>query len=139
MRRTVLRQLAAFPLALGSASALAKSERKIDKRLIGTWRSDKERTAKLWRYKNELDEVNKAKFESIFGKMTRRFTATMIYSEFEDQKSSGKYWVVASDSRSVVVAYPDPSGLELQQIFFEEDWHYVYSGYNIEFFRRVGN
>ena len=138
MRRTVIQQLAALPLAVGSASALAKGDRRIDKRLLGTWKSDQERTTKLWKYKNELDEVKKAKFESIFGKMTRRFTPAMVYSEFEGQKLSGRYWVVASDIRSVVVAYPDQSGIELQQIFFEEDWHYVFSGYNVEFFRRVG-
>ena len=137
MRRTLLRTTLAIPIAALALPATAGKTRKTDKRLLGTWRSDKERTTKLWKYKNELDEQKKAKFESIFGKLTRRFTPTTAYSEYEGERTSGKYWVVASDARSVVIASTEEGQIHLQQIFFEEDWIYVVAGYNLEFFRRV--
>jgi hypothetical protein len=137
MRRSALKLAALAGLSLASLPAFASKAHPFDKRLLGTWRSDKERTVKLWRYKQELTEEQKAKFESIFGKLTRRFTSTHAYSEFEDQKIVGRYWVVASDSRSVVVKISDEGRIDLQQIFFEENSIYVFSGYNVEFFRRV--
>lgn len=93
----------------------------------------------MWRYKKELEPAKREKFEAIFGKLTHRFTATHWYTEFDGEKSSGPYWVVASDSRSVVVAYREDHDPHLQQIFFEEGYMYVFfpTGYNVEFFRRV--
>jgi hypothetical protein len=135
MRRTTLKFLAACSLALPALPSLAVKARKVDKRLLGTWRSDKERTTQFWRYKSNLDAEQKAKFESIFGKLRRRFTETHSYSEFDGEKTSGRYLVVASDSKSVVLAFPEEH-FDLQQIFFEENAFYVASGYNFEFFRR---
>ena len=137
MRRTTLKTLAAGALSACVLPTLAASSRKTDKRLLGTWRSDKERTTRLWRYKTELDAENKLKFESIFGKLTRRYTSTCLYSDFDGDKTSGKYSVIASDTRSVVLAYTEEDGTRLEQVFFEEDWIYILAGYNVEFFRRV--
>ena len=137
MRRTSLKSIAAGALLAVALPAFSANARKTDKRLLGTWRSDKERTTRLWRYKTELDAEKKAKFESIFGKLTRRYTPTFLYTEFEGDKTSGKYSVIAFDSRSVVLAYPEEDGPKLEQVFFEEDWIYILAGYNVEFFRRV--
>ena len=137
MRRTTLKLLAASSLALAAFPAIADKPRKVDKRLLGTWRSDKERTTKLWRYKIELDAERKTKFESIFGKLTRRFTTTHAYSEFDGEKTSRTYRVVASDAQSVVLSSSERGRIELEQIFFEDEWFYVISGYNLEFFHRV--
>ena len=137
MRRSGLKLLLAGAAALASVPILASGSQKADRRLLGTWRSDKERTMRLWRFKKELDTEQKAKFESIFGKMTRRFTSTHAYSEFDGETTSNPYRVLGADEHSVVVAYPNGKASELQQIFFEDDWFYVVSGYNVEFFRRV--
>lgn len=137
MRRSALKLLAAGGIALTGVSSLAGKAPKVDKRLLGTWRSDKERTTKLWRYKTELDPEKKAEFEGIFGKLVRRFTATHVYSEFDGDKTSTAYWVVGSDSRSVVIATREEDQVQLQQIFFEENSFYVVTGYSLEFFVRV--
>lgn len=138
MRRSAIQLLALGSIAVAVIPSLAgQKSRQVDKRLIGTWRSDKERTTRLWRYRNNLDAEKKVAFESIFGKMTKRFTATRAFSEFEGETVSGPYQVVAIDSKSVVISFPNAGKQELQQIFFEEDWFYIASGYNFEFFRRV--
>ena len=138
MRRSALKLAALAVLGLASAAgASAIKPGKVDKRLLGTWRSDEKRTIKLWRYKQDLTDEQKLQFESIFGKLVRRFTATHSYSEFDNDKSEARYAVIASDSRSVVIAASSAGEPELQQIFFEEGFIYVFSGYNVEFFRRV--
>jgi hypothetical protein len=141
MRRALLfSSLAA--VGFGSASVQAAppaAQRRTDRRLVGTWRSDRERTAKLWKYNKEVDAEAREKFESIFGKLTWRITPSKWFGEFEGDKFSGPYNVVASDSRSVVVFHPGDPGLpgELKQYFFEPEHMYVLSGYNVEFFKRV--
>jgi len=111
-------------------------ERKVEKRLLGTWRSDKERTIKQWCYPNELSAEKRRRFENIFGKFTLRFTPTHIYTEYDGDRQVIAYSVVASDANSVVVAWHEKSN-SLQQIHFEKSAYYVVSGYNIEFFKRV--
>lgn len=118
---------------LGQAAA----PRRTEPRLLGTWRSDKERTVRFWRYTEEFDAARRKDFERLLGKLTRRFTETHAYGEFEGDTWSDEYWVVDSDARSVVVAYRDDSAYSLQQIFFEKDSIYLVAGYNLEFFRRA--
>ena len=112
---------------------------KTDRRLHGTWRSDKERTAALWKYTKEIGDRNRQKFEAIFGKLTWRVTPRRWEAEFEDQNWGGPYSVIAADTRSVVVSHPGDPGeqAELKPYFFEEGYMYVVSGYNVEFFKRV--
>jgi hypothetical protein len=138
MRRLFLRNAALFGLAAANAgSANASTPRKLDKRLIGTWRSDRELTMKYRRFKQELDVEKREQFAHIFGKMKKRFTATHLYSEFDNERLSGPYRVVAKDAKSVVIALQGDTGTELQQLVFENDYYYVLTGYNLEFFRRV--
>jgi hypothetical protein len=140
MRRSALVALAAGGLATAALSrhALAAGPRRTDPRVLGTWRSDKERTVRFWRYTEEPDPVRRRDFERLLGKLTRRFTETHAYGEYDGDTWSDEYWVVDSDARSVVVAYRDDStSYSLQQIFFEKDSMYVVAGYNLEFFRRV--
>ena len=113
---------------------------KTDRRLHGTWRSDKERTVALWKYTKDISDENRQKFEAIFGKLTWRVTHRRWEAEFEDQKWGGPYSVIAADKRSVVVSHPADPGeqAELKQYFSEEGYMYVVSGYNVEFFQRVG-
>ena len=139
MRRAFLSNMAVAGLLGGSTSSFATvASVKVDKRLLGTWRSDADRTVKLWRYNRPISDENRAKFEGIFGKMLWRITSTHIYSEFDGEKFSQRYSVLGSDSRSVVVLRHAEEGNELQQYFFEdENLLYVSSGYNIEFFKRA--
>ena len=138
MRRRIIN------VALGTAAALltcdavgAVDRSHIEKRLLGTWRSDKERTIANWKYKKELAPEVKERFERIFGKFTLRFTEKYIFTEFDDTKTTAPYLVVAQDSTSVVIEWHEEKGRSLQQIHFEDDGYYVLSGYNVEFYKRI--
>jgi len=132
-----MRGLAAGALTAVASAAFADSPARVESRLLGTWRSDKERTTKFWRYTEEPDPRQRRQFENLLGKLTRRYTETHSYGEFEGESWSDEYRVVDSDIRSVVVAYRDDKDYTLQQIFFEKDSIYLVAGYNLEFFRRA--
>jgi Spy/CpxP family protein refolding chaperone len=138
MRREALKLSLLAATVVASGQTIATMNPAKDTRLLGTWLSDKERTVGMWRYRKELTDEQRAKFEAIFGKFRKRFTATHVHTEFEGDKTTTRYKVVAADSRSVVVSFPDEKSSNLQQLFFEDGgWMYVFSGYNVEFFRRV--
>jgi hypothetical protein len=138
MRRHALKAILGTLIALLTSGTLGATEKRIvDKRLLGTWRSDKERTIALWKYQKELAPETRERFEKIFGKFTIRFTETHIYTEFEDTKNTVPYSVVARDSSSVVIAWHEEKERSLQHIHFEGESYYVLSGYNVEFYTRV--
>lgn len=138
MRRHALRTILGTSAVLLSGGAFAAPKgRLVDKRLLGTWRSDKERTVALWKYQKELSPETRERFENIFGKFTLRFTETHIYTEFEDTKDMVPYSVVAHDSSSVVIAWHEEKDRSLQHIHFEGESYYALSGYNVEFYKRV--
>lgn len=138
MRRHALKTILGTSAVFLSAGAFAAPKRRlIDSRLLGTWRSDKERTVALWKYQKELPPEIRERFEKIFGKFTLRFTETHIYTEFEDTNDTVPYSVVARDSSSVVIAWHEEKEHSLQHIHFEGESYYVLSGYNVEFYKRV--
>lgn len=101
---------------LTSGAFRARERRLVDRRLLGFWRSDQERTLSLWKYQKELSPEVRERFEKIFGKFTLRFTETHIYIEFEDTKDILPYSVVARDSSSVVIAWHEEKERSLQHI-----------------------
>ncbi len=138
MRRHALKAILGTSVALLASAAFGARENRItDKRLLGTWRSNKERTVSLWKYQKEISPEERERFESIFGKFTLRFTETHIYTEFEGTKDSVPYSVIARDSSSVVIAWHEEKERSLQHIHFEGESFYVLSGYNVEFYKRV--
>jgi len=138
MRRHTLRILLGTTAALLTFPSLASpSKRKIDKRLLGTWRSNKEKTTGLWKYTKEMTPAARERFEKIFGKFTLRFSETHIFTEFERTTDVVPYTVVAQDKTSVVIAWLEKEGTSLQHIHFEENGYYILSGYNVEFYTNV--
>ena len=138
MRRNALRILLGTSAALAAFPALAAPRRrKVDQRLIGTWRSNKEKTVSLWKYTKEVSPEVRERVENLFGKLTFRFSETHIFTEFDELKESVPYSVVAQDKTSVVIAWYEEKETSLQHIHFEDDGYYVLSGYNVEFFSRV--
>ncbi|PLK46913.1 hypothetical protein [Uliginosibacterium sp. TH139] len=138
MRRHILKSIFGAYAALLSASTFsAPARRLVDSRLLGTWRSDKERTVALWKYQKELSSEARERFENIFGKFTLRFTETHIYTELDDTKDKVPYSVVARDKSSVVIAWHEEKERSLQHIHFEGDGYYILSGYNVEFYKRI--
>lgn len=138
MRRHTLKAILGTSAALLTGGAFGATEKRhVDRRLLGTWRSDKERTLALWKHQKKLAPETRERFDNIFGKFTLRFTETHIFTEFEGTKDTVPYSVVASDSSSVLIVWHEEKERSLQHIHFEGESYYVLSGYNVEFYKRV--
>ena len=113
----------------------------------------------MWGFRKGVHMTPKKRkeFFNIFGDLTWRFTKTRRYTQLDDYESFNKYEILAADDRSVVLRFfedqlkqPDRETFEvlgvsellsdgyLQQIFFDgDDYIYVESNWNVEFFKRV--
>ena len=139
-RKVLLAIMSATFIALLPSTLFGKvlKKKKFDKRLLGTWRSDKELTIIYWRYTKELAPDRRERFENLFGKLTIKYTESHAYSEFDETKDSCKYEVIGRDDNSVAIIWHEKQEDKIQHIHFEEnDLYYVLVGYNVEFFRRV--
>ncbi len=78
---------------------------KSDRRLLGTWKSDKAKTTQRWGFKKGVRMTPKQRkdFFDIFGDLTLRFTKNRRYSRLGDYESFNKYEVLATDDSSVVL------------------------------------
>jgi hypothetical protein len=109
----------------------------IDKRLLGIWRSDRERTIAQWVFPRRLAQRRREQFAALFGKLVLRFTPAFAYTEFEGQLTRCRYGLLWSGPDSCVVLYQHPHGESVQHIHFDGTHLYVLGGASIEFFRRV--
>ena len=111
-----------------------------DRRLIGSWKSDRRRTFKHYRPKAGCSAASLRKFKALFGKLVIRWGRTKSYSELDGHQSVAAYEVVASDADSVVIRYHDTLAGEdrLRQIHFVDDYYWITVGGGLcEWFRRV--
>jgi hypothetical protein len=110
-----------------------------DRRLLGTWRSDRRLTFKHYTPPPKMTLKGLRFFKSIFGELTVRWGTHRVYTNYEGAKRNDPYKVIARDSVSVVVECFHPLFGEerLIQIFFEDDHYYFWTGNMREFFRRV--
>lgn len=98
-----------------------------DKRLLGTWKSDRRLTFQNWKPSPKLRPSRVRKFRSLFGRLVMRWTRGKYYSDLDGFQDSGHYEILARDANSVVVQCWDsvPSRKlqtvepELSIIFFE--------------------
>jgi hypothetical protein len=118
---------------------MARSSKLIDRRLWGTWRSDRRRTFQFFKPKSGAKPATVRKLKSLFGKMTVRWTARRCHIELNGQSWSEPYEVVAKDANSVVVRVRGiGDALELAQIHFEGDYYWVATILPMnEYFRRI--
>jgi hypothetical protein len=118
---------------------VSKASLKTDRRLQGTWRSDRRRTFRFYKPGPRSTVEGQRKFRSIFGKLIVRWTARRCHLEwdgtrFDGERSSQPYEVVASDETSVIVR----SGGVLRQIHFDGDYYWIaIDGGLCEYFRRI--
>jgi hypothetical protein len=120
---------------------MGKPEPKADRRLLGTWKSDRRRSFRNIRPKPGCRPAALRKLKALFGKLVVRWGRVKYYTDLDGFRSSARYEVVARDSTSVVVRYLDSEGGEgrLQQIHFEGDHYWIALGGGLcEYFRRVG-
>ncbi|HEV8067803.1 MAG TPA: hypothetical protein VGP76_08695 [Planctomycetaceae bacterium] len=123
---------------------MTKAHSKVERRLLGTWRSDRRRTLQFYKPGPQSTHKGHGKFKSIFGKLIVRWTARRCYFEFDGTRFDGERWsepyeVVATDETSVVVRTAGVDGAPvLSQIHFEGDYYWIaVSGFLCEYFRRI--
>ncbi len=136
-----------------------------DKRLIGTWKSDKARTLAHYTFRKGVTSRTKKRFGKLFGKLTKIYTRTQWTSFLKKtDECAGRYRVLAKDKHSVAIwiedgAYKNPAtaakaaqaekdyphlfstGRNISHIQFEDEDHYwitvrLLPGLR-EYFRRV--
>src|ERR1043166_1017472 len=113
---------------------------KTDKRLLGTWRSDRKRTVVDWRFDRRVTPVQRRKFFDIFGRLRLTYTRTRIRGPLPDYEYTLRYEVLASDSDSVAIRYEDRQLGEwrVQHIHFKgRNRYWIALGQNRDWFRRA--
>jgi hypothetical protein len=74
-----------------------------DRRLIGRWRSDRERTMAEWPFPAGATEAQREQVARIFGKLELEYGRWRCQSTYENEASTGWYRVVARDATSVMI------------------------------------
>jgi hypothetical protein len=112
---------------------MAKTSTKSDKRLTGTWQSDRRKTFQNYRPDKSISAAHLRRFKALFGKFTVRWGRTKYYTELDGFRDSGNYEIVASDETSVVIRHTDfiTGQSELKQIHFEGDYYWFPLGGNL--------
>lgn len=128
---------------LGGAKVLIMKFRapRTDKRLLGTWRTDRRRTVAEWHFAKRLAPRRRRKFLAIFGKLRLTYTPTRIRGVYGDYRYIQRYEVLATDSDTVAIRYEDKQVTgqwRIQHIHFEKGDHYwIALGGNREWFKRI--
>jgi hypothetical protein len=136
---------------------------KFDKRLLGSWKSDRARTFEEWSWTKRLSPRRKKGLQSLFGKLKITYTRTKVIStlHYRQWEQSSRYKVVATDEASVaIVKYGklhiknrqryDPENLKFADALFPSKptilhihftgkyyWISLGTGRNREFFRKI--
>jgi hypothetical protein len=110
------------------------------KRLLGTWRSDRELTVQNWAFPKRIAQKKLKFFYSIFGKNTWHFTPQFCFGEFEGEKWRARYEILWASEWSVVVLFHTKGGESCHHLFFEDEHFYLSAGRagNVEYFKRIG-
>ena len=125
------------------------SKPKSDRRLLGTWKSDRALTLRWWKTRPGLSMARKREFLSLFGKLRHRFTRDRLYWDLQGSKGVDRYKILATDNESLAIALSPLtrdgkrlSGAEAESkilyLQFYGDKHYsLMAPHNVEFFKRV--
>jgi hypothetical protein len=112
----------------------------IDRRLFGTWRSDKRRTAREIKARKGFQPKKAAKLLSLFGKLEHTYAKTRRHSRLNGEVIPTKYKVVATDEESVVIVSTSRiAGDLISHLHFEGPSLYwvTVGGRFREYFRRI--
>src|ERR1044071_8010800 len=108
---------------------------KSDKRLLGTWKSDRRRTIKELRFRPGLARKHREYLRASFGHLRIKYTRRQIHGTLRDYHFSQPYEVLASDAISVAIRsyYEITDEWLISHIHFHGDRHYWISfGYTRE-------
>lgn len=115
-------------------------QRNLERRLLGKWRSDRQRSLRHYKAGPQSTSTAQRKFRGLFGKMTVRWTPQRCAFELMGTEWSSKYEIIASDDQSVIVRMSDANGTDtVAQITFEGNEFYWVGcqGLLCEWFKRV--
>ena len=107
---------------------------KYEKRLIGTWISDKKKTKKELRARNDI--ISSKKLEALFGKLKIKYGRKYIRTELNDHKTKNQYRVLAADYESVAILVEEEQPL-IFHIHFEGEYYWICLGKFREYFKKV--
>jgi hypothetical protein len=113
---------------------------KTDKRLLGTWRSDKDRTLKEWAFKATATRKHRRVIRGVFGKLRITYTRKYIHYVLGDWRQKSAYRIICRDPYSIAILYWDSMGEEWRAEYIRFDGknsYWVPVGYNREFFKKV--
>ena len=118
---------------------MATRKPKTDKRLLGTWKSDKRRTFKDHVPPRRLRGKRLDRFKAIFGKLIVRYTRRKIHSEYQGSRDSIDYEVLGSDADSVVIMVSGQVAAlrRIQHVHFEGKYYWITLDGMREYFRRI--
>lgn len=108
--------------------------------LLGTWRSDKERSLKEWLFAEGKAEAMRSILERDLGNLVHHFSRALYetYSPFENRWFRGRYRVAWSNKEAVFIV-TGPKNQEQGQLinFVAPDLYWVHAGKNVEYFSRL--
>jgi hypothetical protein len=136
MRRTLLKGLllAAASKMPGVALANTHSRSNLgDERLLGTWRSDKQRTLAHWQFKDGIDQKAKETISAWFGKLTHTFSKAKVVTVFEDGRFESRYRVIARTESSVTLEYQTEGRSEVDTIYYGSGYMFKRVGTSVNF------
>jgi hypothetical protein len=118
---------------------MKKPKLQVDRRLLGSWKSDKRQTFKWFYPKPGCPPEALRKLKALFGKLVVRWGHNKCHTDLDGCKDTAAYEVIASDADSVVVRFPDPADPRgrLRHIHFEGDHYWLWAGGIREYFKRV--
>ena len=110
---------------------------KTDRRLLGAWRSDRNRTLKEWMWRPRTSAAHRKLITEMFGHLTIRYTRQRIHIEFKGESSSQSYKILGADADTVAIMHGSSSGPSIQHIHFSGVNHYwITIGRQREWFKR---
>lgn len=112
-----------------------------DRRLLGTWKSDRRKTFEHYKPPSRMSQEQFRKLRLLFGKLIIRWGKGKVSTSICNFKESAPYKIIAGDSKSVVIQAehliygPDC----LTQIHFEGDYYWIAldDAHICEWFRRI--
>lgn len=112
---------------------MLKKACKVDRRLLGTWRSDRRKTMAEWLWPQTMKPDRRKWFAGLFGHLQVHYMPRSFAWVLKEHRERVPHEVLASDDDSVEII----SGGQIQHLHFEGDHYWILCSRNREWFKRV--
>jgi hypothetical protein len=139
MRRATLRLLVGVIGATILWPARAGSQQLVVQRLLGTWRSDKERTVAHWQFEPAASIATREKLAAWFGRFTYTFTPVRVTANFDGGTWAASYRITSATENALALEIRHPERSESLSLYFDGPYFLIRSGRggNFEYFKRA--